>query len=81
MDLQSLFDHRVLTPLAVDHMALDWSGGIAVALKALLELEFPTSRRYLDCPVKTRFSPELGRDLGMKHPWQPLCPSLRASTY
>ena len=52
-----------------------------VALKALLELEFPTSRRYLDCPVKTRFSPELGRDLGMKHPWQPLCPSLRASTY
>lgn len=81
MDWQSLFDHRVLTPLALDHMALDWSGGIAVALKALLELEFPTSRRYLDFPVKTHFSPELGRDLGMKHPWQPLCPSLRASTY
>lgn len=51
--------------MAVDHMALD---GIAVALKALLNLEFPTSRRYLDCPVKTRFSPELGRDLGMKYP-------------
>lgn len=80
-DLQSVFDHTVFAALDLDNMALDWSLGIAVALKALLGLGFPTSRRCLNFFVRTCFSPELGRDLVMKHPLQPLCPDLRAGIY
>lgn len=34
-DLQTIFDHRVVATLALDHVALAWSIGIAVASGAL----------------------------------------------